>query len=79
MVTFLESYDFSDKTVIPFCTSASSGIATSEKNIADLVPISDQLAGRRFAATASMDDVEGWYNSLHLEKADISTISHRTN
>ncbi len=29
--TFLESYDFSDKTVIPFCTSASSGISTSEK------------------------------------------------
>ena len=27
--TFLESYDFSDKTVIPFCTSGSSGIATS--------------------------------------------------
>ena len=68
--TFLESYDFSDKTVIPFCTSGSSGITTSEKNIADLVPIGNQLSGRRFAATASMNDVEDWYNSLPLEKAD---------
>ena len=48
--TFLESYDFSDKTVIPFCTSASSGISTSEKNISELVPIGDQLAGKRFSA-----------------------------
>lgn len=76
--TFLESYDFSDKTVIPFCTSSSSGIATSEKNIADLVPIGNQFAGRRFAATASKDDVEGWYKSLPFEKAYTSTISHRT-
>lgn len=68
--TFLESYDFSDKTVIPFCTSGSSGIATSEKNIADLVPIGDQLAGRRFAAAASKNDVKEWYDSLPLEKAD---------
>lgn len=33
--TFLESYDFSDKTVILFCTSGSSGIETSEKNISE--------------------------------------------
>ena len=68
--TFLESYDFSDKTVIPFCTSASSGITTSEKNIADLVPIGNQLAGKRFAASASKNDAEDWYNSLPLEKAE---------
>lgn len=47
--TFLESYDFSDKTVIPFCTSGSSGIATSEKNIRNLVPIGNLLEGKRFS------------------------------
>ena len=64
--TFLESYDFSDKTVIPFCTSGSSGIATSEKNIADLVPIGDQLEGRRFPASATKDDVKEWVDTLPL-------------
>ncbi|MBP5268316.1 MAG: hypothetical protein J6Z29_07065 [Ruminococcus sp.] len=64
--TFLESYDFSDKTVIPFCTSGSSGIATSEKNIADLVPIGDQLAGRRFPSSATNDDVKEWVDTLSL-------------
>ncbi|MDO4863135.1 MAG: flavodoxin [Ruminococcus sp.] len=68
--TFLESYDFSDKTVIPFCTSASSGIATSEKNIAELVPIGSQLAGKRFPASATIDDVSEWYESLPLNKAE---------
>ena len=68
--TFLERYDFSDKTVIPFCTSASSGISVSEKNIAVLVPIGEQLTGRRFAASASRDDVKAWYDSLPLKKED---------
>ena len=70
--TFLESYDFSDKTVIPFCTSGSSGIGTSEKNIKELVLIGNQLAGRRFPASATKDDVKAWYDTLplHEEKAD---------
>ncbi len=70
--TFLESYDFSDKTVIPFCTSASSGIATSEKNIKALVPIGNQLEGRRFPAIATKEDVKAWYDTLPLndEKTD---------
>ena len=70
--TFLESYDFSDKTVIPFCTSASSGIATSEKNIKALVPIGNQLEGRRFPASATKEDVKAWYDTLPLndEKTD---------
>ncbi len=66
--TFLECYDFSDKTVIPFCTSASSGIAASEKNIADLVPIGKQLEGRRFPASATKEDVQEWYDSLPLAR-----------
>lgn len=66
--TFLESYDFSDKTVIPFCTSGSSGIGTSEKNIKALVPIGNQLEGRRFPAGASKDEVKEWYDTLNLNQ-----------
>ncbi len=62
--TFLEAYDFSEKTVIPFCTSGSSGIGQSEKRIASLVPIGRQLTGRRFAASASKDSVSEWMDSL---------------
>ena len=70
--TFLESYDFSEKTVIPFCTSGSSGIGTSEKNISELVNIGNQLEGRRFSASAAKDDVKAWYDTLPLneEKSD---------
>ena len=53
--------------MIPFCTSGSSGISVSEKNIADLVPIGNQLAGRRFASSASKDSVKSWYDSLPLK------------
>ena len=68
--TFLESYDFSDKTVIPFCTSHSSGISTSEGNIKELVPIGKQLAGRRFSADCTKDEVAEWLSELgfHTEK-----------
>ncbi|MBQ6182098.1 MAG: hypothetical protein IJK31_10510 [Ruminococcus sp.] len=71
--TFLESYDFSDKTVIPFCTSGSSGIATSEKNIADLAPIGNQLEGRRFPASATKDDVKEWVDTLPLNNEKSET------
>ena len=64
--TFLESYDFSDKTVIPFCTSGSSGISTSENNIRNLVPIGEQLSGKRFSVNASVDDVSAWLDTLDL-------------
>ncbi len=69
--TFLESYDFSDKIVVPFCTSASSGNAASERNIANLVPIGNQLEGKRFSASASKDSVETWLNEKQAEISDI--------
>lgn len=66
--TFLESYDFSDKIVVPFCTSGSSGIAKSEKNISDLVPIGNQLDGKRFSANASKSEVEEWLKEIDIMK-----------
>lgn len=65
--TFLESYDFSDKTVIPFCTSGSSGIGTSERNISELAEIGTQLEGRRFSANADSETVQEWVSSLFVE------------
>lgn len=72
--TFLESYDFSDKIVIPFCTSGSSGISTSEKNIANLVSIGNQLSGKRFPANATNETVNEWLNEKQAEIEEIQNI-----
>lgn len=78
--TFLESYDFSDKTVIPFCTSGSSAISTSENNIKNLVPIGNQLGGKRFSANASIETVSEWIDSLPiLEKKEETKLNIEVN
>ncbi len=69
--TFLESYDFSDKIVVPFCTSGSSGNTTSERNISKLVPIGNQLEGKRFSASASKETVKSWLDDKQSEISDI--------
>ncbi|MCM1508123.1 MAG: cyclophilin-like fold protein [Ruminococcus flavefaciens] len=72
--TFLESYDFSDKTVIPFCTSGSTGISASEKNISELISAGNQLAGKRFASNATEKDVSDWIDTLNLPDKKKETI-----
>ena len=62
--TFLESYDFSGKTVIPFCTSASSGLGNSGKRLAELAGTGDWQEGMRFRSSVSDEDVAAWVESL---------------
>ena len=65
--TFLESYDFSGKTLVTFCTSASSALGSSAKNLYPLVPDSvTWLESRRFPAGATKDDIAAWLNSIGL-------------
>lgn len=72
--TFLESYDFSDKIVIPFCTSGSSSIAASENRIANLgASIGNQLPGKRFSGSASEKSVSDWISTLDLPKQTTDT------
>ncbi len=73
--TFLESYDLSGKTIIPFCTSHSSGIGNSDTNLHALAPTAEWLSGRRFAAGASRQAVAEWINGLDLNLApDVSVF-----
>lgn len=51
--TFLERYDFSGKTIVPFCTSASSGIGGSLSAIQALAPEANWLSGQRFSGSAT--------------------------
>ena len=67
MDTFVESYDFTGKTVIPFCTSASSGVGNSASNLASLAKGSGKwLSGYRFGAEATLADVKTWIAGLSL-------------
>lgn len=43
--TFLEGYDFSGKTIIPFCTHEGSGMGKSERDIQNICPSANVLAG----------------------------------
>ena len=60
MWTFLESYDFSGKTVIPFATSGSSQIGKSGENMQKLAPGAKVLSGKRFASSVSADELGSW-------------------
>lgn len=63
--TFLESYDFSDKTIVPFCTSASSGMGNSANNLHALADGATWLNGIRFSSASSVSDVRNWIESLN--------------
>ena len=66
--TFMESYDFSGKTVIPFCTSGSSGVGSSATNLHGSASDSvNWLDGIRFSSGASGSDIESWLNGLGLK------------
>lgn len=64
--TFLESYNFSGKKIIPFCTSGSSGIGSSASNLHRLAEQAEWLSGRRFGSSASRNDMIEWVDSLGL-------------
>lgn len=64
--TFVENNDFTGKTVIPFCTSSSSGIGDSGTLLADLAGTGDWQEGMRFRSGADETDVQEWVNGLGL-------------
>lgn len=65
--TFVESYNFDGITVIPFCTSGSSGISTSSKNLSERAGTGNWLEGNRFSGSASEEDIRSWIDELGLE------------
>ena len=66
---FVEANDFSGKTVIPFCTSSSSGLGQSGELLAQLAGTGDWQEGQRFRSSASQEDVNEWVDSLGLSAA----------
>lgn len=66
MKSYVQHLDFTGKTVIPFCTSSSSPIGDSGKNLESLAGSGNWLEGERFSGGASSDEVQEWVDSLDL-------------
>ena len=65
--TFVKANDFTGKTVIPFCTSASSGLGQSGDLLAELAGTGDWQDGQRFRSSVSEADVQEWLDGLNLD------------
>lgn len=64
--TFVESYDFSGKIVVPFCTSGGSGVGSSASNLEQLTSGATWMKGHRLNGSDSQDTVMEWVNGLGL-------------
>lgn len=63
--TFLESYDFSDKIIIPFCTSHGSSVGTSAINLQSVTSnTSIWLEGYRFNDTENKEEIQNWLSKV---------------
>ncbi len=65
---FVKGNDFSGKTVIPFCTSSSSGLGQSGTLLEQIAGTGTWQEGQRFSSGASASEVQDWVNSLGLAK-----------
>lgn len=58
--TFLESYDFSGKTIVPYCTHEGSGLGSSERDIKRLCPTAKVLPGLRSKGVRLPGQIMRW-------------------
>lgn len=63
---FIEANDFTGKTVVPFCTPASSGLGESDQLLEEMAGTGTWLDGQRFSSNVSQTDVETWLDGLGL-------------
>ena len=64
--SFLDAYDFSGKTVVPFFTSGGSQLGEGQGRIEKLAKGARVLPGRRFSARASESELKAWIDALPL-------------
>ena len=62
--SFVAANDFAGKTVIPFCTSASSGLGESDELLTELAGSGNWQQGQRFGSSVDAEEVVEWVNSL---------------
>lgn len=64
--TFMESYDFSGKTIVNFCTSGGSNITTATNNLMKLSNDANFLKGKRFDSDCSSDEINVWLDEIGI-------------
>ena len=64
--SFLDAYDFTGKTVVPFLTSGGSDLGEGQGRIETLAKGAKVLAGKRFSARASESELKSWIAGLNL-------------
>ena len=62
--SFLDAYDWTGKTVVPFCTSGGSQLGEGQDRIEALAKGAKVLRGRRFSARASESDLKKWIETI---------------
>ncbi|HAJ77849.1 MAG TPA: flavodoxin [Clostridiales bacterium] len=62
--TFMESYDFVGKTIIPFATSGGSNLGETPNNMQNLAPKAKVLSGKRFSTNVSENKLIDWLKSI---------------
>ena len=77
--TFIKANDFTGKTVIPFCTSSSSGLGQSGTLLAEMAGTGDWLEGQRFSSGASELSVTEWVSGLGLAASDSAETASAPN
>lgn len=71
VASFVAANDWTDKQVIPFCTSASSGLGESDSKLADIAKGGVWLGGMRFPSNVASDEVRQWIDDLGLEPQNL--------
>ena len=62
--TFMESYDFTGKTVVPFCTSGGSGLGTTGSNLQALAKDAKVIEGKRLSFMTTEGSLKKWINEI---------------
>lgn len=82
--TFLEGHDLTGKTIVPFCTSHSSGIGSSDTDLHQLATGAEWERGQRFSGNESEETIKNWIESMNLNidndtNAGVFDLSEGTN
>ena len=62
--SFLDAYDWTGKTVVPFCTSGGSDLGEGQERVEALAKGAKVLRGRRFSAGASEAELKKWIETI---------------
>ena len=74
--SFVDANDFTGKTVIPFCTSSSSGIGESGTLLEEAAGTGNWTEGMRFGSRVSEDDISTWVNSVLENTEDTDSLEN---